>query len=167
MKYTKTERLILSNQLKILSLLKCNDYTEETYKAHIQALEDGYEYEYDEVAQHISDPMSEEDCREVYDILQMFRMLSLSYSKLTDKSGIDEKQVKFNGFDGNYETSQYGYCMFIIDVKGRFDKSMLTGELNSHAPRLKYYREMLKRWSSLGKPGDVLTRDQILKVIEG
>ena len=40
---------------------------------------------------------------EVLEIFAMFQALQRSYAALPDKSGIDESQITFEGFDGNNE----------------------------------------------------------------
>lgn len=106
---------MLSNQYRILEKL----YPEEA-EHHARArevLEDGYELNYDWIAEHIAErPMSEDECKEDLDILDMFSALERSYARFAEKpAGVDERDVRFHGFDGNHETEQLGYASFLIE----------------------------------------------------
>jgi uncharacterized protein YfbU (UPF0304 family) len=110
--------------------------------------------------------MSETECREVLDILQMFRVLTFSLRKVDDKKGIDEHDLTFDGFDGNEESSQHGYAKwFCKSDRGRFTELTERGgfDFNSHSPRLSRYRAMLAAWTVQGQPTD-LTREQLLEI---
>lgn len=165
MTLSKIERLLLINQFKILEKLYPDEY--ETYSNNRKALENGYELNYswflpsDEV-------MSEDDCREVLDILNMYRAITFSYKDLYDKDGINEESLKFNGFDGNEECSQYSYASYlIIDLK-RFKELTYGNEfpdLNSHFPMMPKYNKMLKFWRDNGKPPK-MDKDFIKNIID-
>src|SRR5688572_15542499 len=103
MDLSRTERLILANQYRILEALFPADA--DYYRDKRTALEHGFEYHYDEVAGDIlSDTLSAERCNEVIEILQMYRSLTYAYRALEDKSGIEPRAIDFPGFDGNHET---------------------------------------------------------------
>src|SRR5258708_8853622 len=114
----KKERLILSNQLKILEKL----YPEEAtyYALHRKALENGYSLNYEWLVEHFSEAMTETECLEVLDILDMYRAITFSYAKIKDPAGIEDFWLKFRGFDGNNETSQYSYAQYFVADLGRF-----------------------------------------------
>ncbi len=61
----------------------------------------------------LNDEVSEDDCRFVYDVLDMHRDLIRSYEALTDKAGIEAADVSFRGFDGNNEPELYGLISFL------------------------------------------------------
>ena len=94
MKLTKQERLILSNQYRILEKL-CPEEADAFSKQRI-AIEEGYPLEYD--WKHLCDEMSETECEEVIDILSMFSSLVCSTLELKDKSGVELQKIKFPGF---------------------------------------------------------------------
>ena len=148
MDLSKKDRLIIANQLKILEKL----YPEEAddYVKHRMAIENGYKLHYSWLLAHLSDEMSEEDCREVLDILNMYRALKFSYKELDDKSGIDEKKIRFAGFDGNMEGNQYYYTNYFIIDLDRFNELRDGSEypdFNSHHPMLEKYKKMLGVWN--------------------
>lgn len=165
MKLSRVERIILSNQCKILEKL----YPDEAayYAETREALESGYERHYEWRYEHVlADTMSDEECGEVIQILAMFRALHDAYTALTDKSGIDEWQVKFHGFDGNNEAKQMGYAAYYCSTDGgRFTE--LTGKdfsFNSHMPTLARYRIMRDRWEGLGEPVRP-SKEQVIHIV--
>ena len=102
MELSESERLILSNQYKILEEL----YPDEAniYRRHGKIVEEGYTLNYEEICTHIYDELSNKECREVLDILDMHSALRQSAQALTDEPSIS---ISFHGFDGNNETKQF------------------------------------------------------------
>jgi len=165
MNLTKVERLLIVNQFKILE----NLYPDEAkyYAQQRKAVEYGYTLHYDVVFDALYNEMSQSDCQEVLDILSMYRALTFSYQALSNKKGIEEDNIRFEGFDGNEETSQYLYAKyFILDLE-RFDE-LTYGEkhpeFNSHAPKLRRYREMLAVWRSYTDNHN-LNKEQIINIL--
>lgn len=159
------ERLILSNQFKILEKL----YPDEAnyYAQHRKAIENGYKLHYGWLAEHLYDEMTEEECREVIDILDMYRALTFSYKDLDDKSEIDEKEIRFPGFDGNNETSQLSYTNYFIIDLGRFNELRDNSEFpdfNSHCLMMDKYKRMLNAWNQCPDKHH-LGKDQIVKIL--
>src|SRR5947209_2882930 len=96
-----------------------------------------YTLHYPEFYPHLHEEMPEASCREVMDILDMHWSLKSSYLQLTDKAGIDEEQIRFDGFDGNNEAQYLAYAQFLIK-QDRWPE--LKDEVkNSHAQTLHYY----------------------------
>jgi uncharacterized protein len=165
MELSKKDRLIIANQLKILEKL----YPDEAraYAQHRKAIEDGYSLHYDRLVEHFGEEMTEDDCREVLDILDMYRTITFSSEKIDDKRGIDEMWVRFRGFDGNNEGSQFSYALyFIVDLE-RFAELKYGAQypdLNSHAPTLDKYRRMLRVWRSFENRFD-LDKTRLIQVL--
>jgi len=143
------DRLILSNQYRILAVLYPNEA--DSFRGAQKVVENGYELNYDWISEHISpQPMSDEHCREVLDILEMFRHLGYAYDALEDKTEIDEHHIRFLGFDGNNEGAYLSYADYIINDTGRYQESKNAGDnLNSHMPTIAMYRRMLRAWEPL------------------
>src|SRR4051794_40924187 len=95
---SSTERLILLNQLEILS--RVDPDGRRQYEEHIAILERGYEYNYRDLFGALSDPMSVESSKEVWDILVMYETLQRRAAALKTKR-IREDDLPFPGFDGN------------------------------------------------------------------
>lgn len=167
MDLTNFERLSLINQFKILEKL----YPEEQryYSNHRQALEEGYKLHYNWIFEHMWDEMSEDECKEVVNILDMYRAITFSAEKLKDIKNIQEHYwLQFRGFDGNNETSQMAYCRYFIKELDRFGELTYGKEyadFNSHMPSLPKYQKMLQVWNSLDEKHD-LNQETLLKVLE-
>jgi uncharacterized protein YfbU (UPF0304 family) len=134
---TIVERVIIANQLKILEKL----YPEEAkyYAAHRTAIENGYKFHYDDLVTYFLHEMPEEESQEVLNILSMYRALTFSYQRLDDRTGISKDDIRFEGFDGNEEGSQYLYAKYFIIELDRFEELKYGQEypdFNSHANRL-------------------------------
>jgi uncharacterized protein len=142
---TQTERLILINQLEILQKLKPDDA--DWYADKIKILTNGYTIFYGEIDKCIYEEMSEEDCKEVINILEMFTFLTRTYEKLNQPNVVNKL---FAGFDGNYETDQMGFAHFLIEEQNKFKElKKKNGAYDSHAPMLPKYRAMLEVWKTI------------------
>lgn len=139
------------------------------YRQMVEVLESGYTLHYEELSSGLCDEeMTEEECKEVMDILDMFRVLKASYERLTDKTGISPGAVMFRGFDGNEEEKQYFYAKFLIDDQGKWAE-FAGGELNTHTPYLPRYRQKLPRFQQIYQGKGLgklhLTKAEILDVL--
>lgn len=166
MDLSKKERLSFIYQLRILEAL----YPDEAdgFAKHRTALEEGYALHYDWLIEHLSDDMSEDDCREVLDILDMYRAITRGLDKLDNSDELRKHHfAKFPGFDGNNETHHMSYVRYFVVDLGRFSELRQDDYpyFNSHAPMLPTYRLMLKRWRDLPKKFEP-TREQIASVLE-
>lgn len=164
MKLSITERWMLANQYRILERL----YPDEAGSLNQDrtALEDGYELHYEEAASRVNismDGMTEDECREVLDILNMYRALTFSYRDLPEKTGIEERDIEFPGFDGNNEGKQLAYAKYFCALdEGRFTE--LGTPENSHFPTMNRYRRMLEDWES-SENKYKLTREDIQRIL--
>lgn len=174
MNLTVVERWILSNQCLILAKLDPGE--REYYEKIREALDSGYELHYapEHITKNPDEIMTEQECREVLDILSMFQVLRQSFERLADKSGVEEGAVRFDGFDGNNETKQMGYTRFFCGrpADRRFEGDVDPNNLNSHSERLPRYRAMLAEYNRIkeAKPRDLsmdgylFTKDEITAV---
>jgi uncharacterized protein YfbU (UPF0304 family) len=166
MELSKLERLNLINQFLILEKL----YPEEAdyYAKHRKAIQEGYKLHYRWIFEHLYDEMSEDECQEVLDILEMYRAFAWSYMGITGKKEVDER-LKFEGFDGNNESNQHSYASYFIIELDRFQELLYGKEysdFNSHMPTMDRYRRMLEVWKSFGTPKQMrLSMDQIEQIL--
>jgi uncharacterized protein YfbU (UPF0304 family) len=147
MKLTYLERLTLSNQYKILEALYPEDA--EHYSLKREAIERGYELEYrllDDAVDY--DELDEAGCKEVRDILEMFRHVGDAMKKTSDVSLREDYHLTFRGFDGNNETKQFSYVVHLYK-KGHFKELTQDGYKNSHGPIFHKYKRMLEVWETL------------------
>lgn len=166
-KYTKTERLTLINQFKILSVIDQDN--EARYGELITILENGYSVFYNEVCGWISEDMSDEDCKLVLETLSMYRAIEGYKTKNGEKDFTDFRYGFFNGFDGNNETSKLSFSRFLLHDQGKFGEQKkylhLNDDMNSHAETTDTYNSMLHEWNKAHKKYD-LTREELLKILE-
>jgi hypothetical protein len=162
-----TERLILSNQYRILAIL-CPE--EATYFDHARRIvESGYEEHYDELGDINPDPLSREASKEVLDIMTMFSCLKDAYDRLHDKSDIEEREIRFDGFDGNNEGELLSYADFFCNQEDRRFTDLVSKHVpNRHSPRIEMYRRMLEVFESLPermhRPRE-LSKESVQKVV--
>lgn len=147
----KLQRLNFINQYLILEKL----YPEESdyYKNHRKALEHGYELHYSWLTEHIYDELPEEECQEILEILDMYRVITFSYQKLHPGKEIPDS-YRFVGFDGNNETSYMGYVQYFINDLDRFQELTYGSsycQFNSHFPSINMYRRQVEKWKELDK----------------
>lgn len=162
MDLSESERIILSNQYKILEQLYPDEA--ETHKKNREIIDNGYTLNYKEVSPLIDGELSNRECNEVLEILAMHSVLHFSYQGLDDKEGIT---IRFSGFDGNKETKQMAYARFYINELQEYTELIeivQSPDFNSHCPTLQLYRLMLDEWEKCTDKNN-LTRDEINRII--
>ena len=143
---TPFERLSLMNQLTILKKLDTDNA--EDYANHIEILHSGYSVLYGEVFQAVFEEMPLDECKYVFDVLDMFRNLINSFNGLKDKQGLTAEDVRFQGFDGNNETKRWAFAEYLKKT-GRWQET-LVGGLNSHSMMtMRRYPQMLERYEPI------------------
>ncbi|MBU1391308.1 MAG: YfbU family protein [Gammaproteobacteria bacterium] len=162
---TDIERLSFINQFLILEKL----YPEEAdyYENNRIALQQGYKLHYKTIFENLWDEMSEDETKEVLDILEMHRAIIWSYADLSENTDIGSKYF-FRGFDGNEESAQLSYCHYFIVNLDRYQELIKNKEypdFNSHCNMLPKYRRMLAVWKAEKKIYDLmLSLAQIEKI---
>ena len=167
MKLSRTERWIISNQLRMLAIL---DQDQRKYYEQCQKIiEDGFEILYDDCIQYISsddETFSVEKSRRVLDILDMFRGINNCLQKLEDTSGLEIDNLKFHGFDGNEEAEYLVFAEFFCKEfdGGRFPEVVEhLDSFNTHFPILDSYLRMLDVWKSCPNKFK-LTKDDLIQI---
>lgn len=137
---TLKERLFLVNQYRILEKLYPDEAENLSRKRDV--VSSGYSLDYNWLANDIEkDELSEEECKEMLDILSMHRALKSS----CESAGVDPKLVAFKGFDGNTETKQFAYTVYLLERCNSWDDLHNKGhDYNNHFPTLRRYRAMLR-----------------------
>lgn len=164
LRLSRVERAILANQMTIMELLDPGNGPSFSRNRHI--LQNGFVNEYSSMMVSIAEEeLSLDECREVINIMQMHGDLAFSYRWLIDKSGLDQRAIEFVGFDANSEAQQHAYCKFLVERGSTFDGLMMRDvDLNSHAPTLRMYRDMLTIWHAY--TNSPLTKEQIVSIVE-
>lgn len=161
---SKKDRMVFINQFRILEKL----YPEESeyFAKHRIALEHGYALHYEWLYEHLFDEMPKEQCQEVIDILNMYRLLHYCYDNLKEKAGIERQSLRFPGFDANYEASLYLYTEYFLLELDRFRElhPEHPGGLKSHSVMLPTYQAMLRQLSKC-KDKNNLTKEEIAAIL--
>lgn len=167
MELSRAERWILANQYRILAGL--DPEHSKQYEWIAETLENGYELLYRDVCPVSEDTLSPEDCRDVLDILSMYRALLSSFQSLPqhEQDEINENDLRFQGFDGNEETKYMAFAEhFCNQDPPRFPE--LTQHpgfsFNSHRPMLDRYRRMLDIWRQCENKVK-LSKEDIIRII--
>jgi hypothetical protein len=161
MELTKVERLILTNQYRILEKLDPNQV--RYYKEAREILEGGFTLSYNELASNIDQEMSEAKCHEVRDVLDLYRALKKALRELPEGS-LAPEDATFKGFDGNEESEHYAYARFLIETQGKWEESK-DADLNSRGPMLEQYRPMVEGWKQSTKKWD-LTAEDVARILD-
>ncbi len=157
MKLTRAERWILSNQFEILKRIDPDGA--RSYEHAIDAINSGYEIEYDSLASHVfEEELSEAAANEVLDILSMFRALHAA----GPVEGAAPERTTFRGFDGNNETKQLGHAKYLFKTD-RFRDLGSAVESNSHSRVLEMCRRQVAAWRQSAHPHK-LTHDDVSRI---
>ncbi|AXF76498.1 YfbU family protein [Erwinia tracheiphila] len=144
MEMTHAQRLILSNQYKMMSMLDPDNA--ERYLRQQTIIEQGYCLQMRELNGDFGQ-LSEEVCRTIIDIMEMYHALNISWSNLKDITTIDERRLSFLGFDAVTEGSCLGYVRFLINVEGRYPEFNSEDHgFNAQTPMWQKYQRMLTIW---------------------
>jgi uncharacterized protein YfbU (UPF0304 family) len=153
MSLKKTERLLISNQNRILAIL--NPANAKEHILHAEIAEYGYVDLYDELFEEIFEETSEEVCTETTDILNMYRAINGFISSIHDQQ-IDEgdlEKIQFTGFDGNHDR-HYHYMHFLVEKADRYNEYK-NRDYNSHnISSIVKYKKMLPVYTEVINSND-------------
>ena len=149
------QRLLLAQHHEILALLHADDdYESLHHRDMAKVLREGYAGEYGEIFAGIYSEVSRSECKLVWDILDMFRMLEASIDRLSadDRTALgedSERRLRFAGFDLNdsRECRMLTYVRYLVgrdrwkEIKPRLAE--IGDDGNSHSPRIAAYERML------------------------
>ena len=178
-----TERLILINQYEIIKALivikdqvlnnnstnskNAIEYLEiKECDKNIQILSNGFEGYYADLTLSTDfsyNPLSEEECNQIHQILDMYKDLL--------KHTMDKNKCKFNGFDKNQEYKYANYIDFLLQQSlypNVLHKDMSTFTIGYQMPK---YLQMLEKWCSIKSKKEnhfnyTLTEQEIDEILE-
>ena len=159
----KLKRYELINQLLILEKLYPEDA--DYYSKNRKALEYGFELHYSWLTENLSEGLTAKQCKEVLDIMDMYRSITFSWTRLHPDEEIPER-IKFKGFDGNNESDLRSYVQYFIMELDRFDElkyGQSFPSFNSHTRMLERYRNQLNVWRNFEFN---LSEEQIASILE-
>lgn len=155
---SSTNRLILRNQELLLSMCPDLGERERINHAHnAQVLEEGYTSEYSRVFACLHSEVPYSLSEELFDILDMFRVLRASYTDLLEeeRGEVEERDISFRGFDLNdsVESPLVGYVEYLFEDDRYTELKEPLGRFsdggNSHHPNLDMYRRMRRRFEPI------------------
>ena len=171
-------RLILRNQELILSNCSGLDDQERAMHAkNAKVLGGGYSYDYSSVFACLCPEIPYRLSEELFDILDMFRVLRVSYERLIDeeKGELDERDISFRGFDlrDKVESPLVDYVEYLFSdnryTELRDPLRRYSDEGNSHCRNLDMYRRMRRCFEQIWRghllEGGVLSLEEIKKVV--
>jgi uncharacterized protein YfbU (UPF0304 family) len=146
MEMSYAQRLMLVNQYKIMSLLEPDNA--ERFRRYQTIIERGYGLQMHELTKDFSE-LSEENCRTIIDIMEMYHALHISWSNLKDNAALEERRLAFLGFDAATEAHYLGYVRFIVHTEGRYTQfDSGTHGFNAQTPMWEKYQRMLTLWQT-------------------
>ncbi|AOV96400.1 hypothetical protein A9798_05215 [Edwardsiella hoshinae] len=144
MEMTNAQRLILSNQYKMMSMLDPDNA--ERYRRLQTIIERGFGLQLRELDRDFGE-LPEETCRTIIDIMEMHHALQVSYNNLKERQDIDARRLEFLGFDAATEARYLSYVRFLVNTEGRythFDSG--THGFNAQTKMWEKYLRMLAVW---------------------
>lgn len=153
--------LSLGYQLLLASRGDLGDdyYDAEIFRNTVEALEYGYAGEYPQIFAGADDGLSYDECKLVWDILDMFRVIKFSIRDFGpggwEKIGVvnAERYGSFRGFDGNIdlESKMIGYVKYLVRTDRWEEQKKFLEEKrgNSHSEMLPTYRSMLAKFKPI------------------
>lgn len=143
----KTERLILANQYKILSILKNND----NYKRYADILESGYSSEY-WIFNDINDELNDDDQANIKNIVAMYESIHIRMNKFTNEQKNYILSLKKSVIEPLSDYNQNRYLKYCLEynispsVKDKIKYHNTTNPKNITS--LSYYVKMINKWNS-------------------
>ncbi|HDY7575321.1 TPA: YfbU family protein [Vibrio vulnificus] len=146
MEMSNAQRLILSNQYKLMSQL--DPENAEKYQRFQTIVERGYELQMRELNKDYG-CITEALCKEIIDVMEMYHAMQESFRMLDadESTQVDQRRLQFLGFDIASEAQLVHYVRFLTESEGlypQFDKG--DHHFNSQMPMLEKYRRMLATW---------------------
>lgn len=144
MEMTHAQRLILSNQYKLMTLM--DPENAERYQRLQTIVERGYGLQMRELDSEFG-ALKEETCRTIIDIMEMFHALQVSWTNLKDNQSIGELRVIFLGFDAARESEFLNYVRFLVTTENRYPHFTPGADnFNAQTPMWDKYIRMQTAW---------------------
>jgi hypothetical protein len=162
---SQMERLLLSNQYKVLEAL----YPEEAsdYAHAREIVERGYALEYPQLLRSVDHEVPSETSEHVLEVLNMYRALAFSNEGLPKAEQLPASAVGVIGFDGNNESDELSYARYFTRGGEKFSELTDEGKReipNCHHPTRDMYVRMLRAWVASAAKNE-LTRPDIDRIL--
>ena len=144
MEMTNAQRLILSNQYKMMTMLDPDNA--ERYRRQQTIIERGYGLQMRELDREFGE-LTEAVCRSIIDIMELHHALHVSWTNLKDPGEIEARRLQFLGFDAATEARFLGYVRFMVQIEGRYTQFDAGSHgFNAQTPMWEKYQRMLAVW---------------------
>lgn len=144
MEMNNAQRLILSNQYKMMAMM--DPENAERYRRQQTIIERGFGLQMRELDRDFGE-LPEDICRRVIDMMEMYHALRISFDNLKNAADIDARRIHFLGFDAATEARYLSYVRFLVNTEGRythFDSG--SHGFNSQTTMWDKYVRMLGAW---------------------
>lgn len=165
MSLSDVERRVLVNQYKILSALYPHEADHYDHLSRI--LVEGYHERWTEaIVGGLKKPLSNEDTDFVFDVLVMYDWMQKSYYSIPkrDRQYINEKRLRFPGFDSESESRLVDYARFLIQRLERFTFLNAAVSAAGKGPTRAAYARMLAVLPA--REDRALTLDEIATLLD-
>ena len=157
-KLTLNERLILRNQIEILSKLDPENNPEYLLKI----LDNGIEGMYWELFSRLSfTTIPKEVVSETYDILDMYRVIG---NEINESTLDDIEKIRFNGFDANND-DHYLIMKILIEDLSKYEEHKNTNYNSHSSASIGRYRRILSKYKELNIDYRNVTDEQLQELI--
>jgi len=138
--FTDQERIMLSNQYEILSII--DKKNENTYIKLRDIVRCGYEGLYYKISELIETPIPDGICKETEEILDMFHAIDIAKKKLTAEESESKNfdRISFVGFDSNPHS---GYAEFLVKRERQFLEQECANFASGSSNTIGQYRKLL------------------------
>ncbi|MDO6704595.1 YfbU family protein [Photobacterium sp. 1_MG-2023] len=143
MEMTNAQRLILSNQYRLMAQLEPDHAAK--YQRLQTIVERGYGLQLRELDKDFG-ALSEAECKEIINVMEMHHAMQESQKQLNNHE-IDSRRLLFLGFDAQSEPQQMHYVRFLTQIEHLYPGFLPSEhQFNSHVPMQSKYRRMLTVW---------------------
>lgn len=132
MEMTNAQRLILSNQYKMMTLLDPDNG--DRYRRLQTIVERGFGLQMRELDRDFGE-LSEEVCRTIINVMEMHHALQVSWGNLKEKQDLDERRLAFLGFDAATEARYLSYVRFLVSTEGVILTSIPAATVSTPRPK--------------------------------
>lgn len=138
MELTPVERLILSNQYRILEKLE----PDAGWGRFRETIDHGYPLHLDRlVRDSMFEPLTREECQEVRDTLSVYERIQDAHR--AHPGELTDIEVQFPGYGDGDEAK---YALFVDFMHRNREWAHLDKAPNALVPMAAFYRELLQRW---------------------
>ena len=154
------ERLMLTNQCRILKLVATSHIEKEYYADLIKVIDGGFEREYDRFLTRFTENcLSTDEGSLVEESLLMLSSL-LEHRSLTD---LDLGNFAYPAFDPGEEYNHLAYARYLFEAD-RHGYPGIKGIVSSRGPQRERYRAMVAAWRSSPDLPD-LNADDVARIV--